>query len=572
MPSIFNYFICKISSDLVYNLLNNVVLLVWITVSMYAYFAESSLPFAGMVSAFVSASVLLTHSCRTTAYTTATTNNLSYTVLTQNSIGIVILVVIEMLWQPRSAKVLFRNNTEKLLHHYNDVFHQVFRHHLAFDEPNNDSRRLVPEEQKALNATLSEKIPALLAEQSALLKDAQTEPTLWWPTFSSEKHTQYLKVCQAILPQLRILADLIEWHEKRRNPGRENRLRASRVSSMHTELYAEMFKVQRPEVPLVKPPVVPKEIVIANWVESQEQFEVCVGETLETLMQLCGEQFLSSSGDDNAIFMQMKEAFRIADVHRRGKVNASELAILLEKLLPYTAHGNVAQLDQYVEDFMQAVDQDHDGTITFEEFMKALDQGFSMELEIYEKANAQSYWNLPTQADSRDRAMTTGSVSSHQRSRGLSMAAAESTKQAKASFSEARGFAIENDPLVATIKANDRVESQAKTDLCDFKDYVDVDVASTAEDGRSDMSDAGDSPSEESSAEALLNVESFTIKDVAAKLKLSYGEYLLQRTRNGEGDDDEEISIEDFILMSCVICVAEEFAANLTKLNNLAAS
>ncbi|KAF1777718.1 Parvalbumin [Phytophthora cactorum] len=56
--------------------------------------------------------------------------------------------------------------------------------------------------------------------------------------------------------------------------------------------------------------------------------------------------------------------------------------------------------------------------------------------------------------------------------------------------------------------------------------------------------------------------------DSTATLKQSYGELLLRSL----DDDDQHVTMEDFIVMSCLISACEDIAANLTRLNTLAAS
>ncbi|KAF4032828.1 hypothetical protein GN244_ATG15272 [Phytophthora infestans] len=72
----------------------------------------------------------------------------------------------------------------------------------------------------------------------------------------------------------------------------------------------------------------------------------------------------------------------------------------------------------------------------------------------------------------------------------------------------------------------------------------------------------------ESTDVALLNVESFSLNEAAATLKQSYGELLLRSL----DDEDQHVTMEDFIIMSCLINACEDIALNLTRLNTLAAS
>ncbi|KAG6967475.1 hypothetical protein JG688_00006309 [Phytophthora aleatoria] len=321
VPSIFSFFVCKVADDNIYNTLNNIVLFVWTVGSMYVWFCGRYMALAGMTSAFMAASVLLDHSCRSSSASTT----VSYASLTQNALGILILMVVE----------------------------------------------------------------------------------------------------------------------------------------------------------------------IIKWDQSMAVVEAGVEGAFDTLVTLFGEEFSGSTAEDHAIYLQMKEAFRIADVHRRGVVDASELSLLLEKLMPYSGSQGIGGMEQYVDKFMQLVDKDRDGKISFNEFMQALNEGFRLELEIYDDQ---------PQVPVND--VITGSNGSQ-----------------------------------LTPSKNSRL-------LC--------------------MSSA----SESSAPEALLNVEAFTLTEAAIALKHSYGECLL-----GYVDDhNKRITMEDFIVMSCVISACENIAENLTRLNTLAAS
>ncbi|EEY70020.1 uncharacterized protein PITG_06576 [Phytophthora infestans T30-4] len=76
-------------------------------------------------------------------------------------------------------------------------------------------------------------------------------------------------------------------------------------------------------------------------------------------------------------------------------VDASELVVLLEKLMPYSGGQGDVHMEQYVDEFMRLVDKNHDGQITFAEFMQALNDGFRLELEIYENTTQM----IPSNAD-----------------------------------------------------------------------------------------------------------------------------------------------------------------------------
>ncbi|RLN11169.1 hypothetical protein BBJ28_00007142 [Nothophytophthora sp. Chile5] len=606
VPSIFNFFVCKASNDYLYNFLNNAVLFVWTVISMYVWFGGRYMALAGMTSAYMATSVLLDHSCRSSS----TTSTVSYTSLTQNALGILILMIVEIVIHPRSSRGLLRTNVQQLLTQYRGVFHDVFRHHLVYNQPvptttaglteadvEAASVLLSHREVKTLREQLKVTIPDLLAQQAKLVNDAAMEPSLWKPPFSASKYTDVLAVCRDLLGQLSMLVDLVDWHEKRRSSGKDTRLRCWRVSRLDAECAAAFSAAQEPpsptsiaaaamagdtddasgdatrspQSPLPNVTTTPLSVAKLQWNQSQAALETGVEETFETLVTLFGEEFSGSNAEDHAIYLQMKEAFRIADVHRRGVVDASELGLLLEKLMPYAgSQGNVG-MEQYVDEFMRLVDRDHDEKISFNEFMQALNDGFRLELEIYDeqpqvvatdllagKNGSQRNLLAPARSFRRLRDASRGQTSSvstrieatedtatHDRVLSPPYPAAEARQQAQSSFVDTSAF--------------------GSSKLGSFL----FGGSSGAQGFNSQRRFRGLSSASESSApEPLLNVESFTLTEAAAALKQSYSECLL----GAVDDHGRRVTMEDFIVMSCVISACENIAANLTRLNTLAAS
>lgn len=543
LPSIFNFFLCKVSNDILYNFLNNFVLFFWTLGSMYVYFSGSYMQNAGMVSAYMAASVMLEHSCRSVNPPLGT---LSYSTLTENALGILILMVVELTMQPKSATSLLRKNVQGMLKQYGEVFHLVFRHHLANGSPETNSQRMNETEMKALRKRLSITLPQLLVEQAKLLHDASSEPTLWRPEFSYDKYAQVLTCCRILLARLCILLDLVEWHEKRRNSGRGAPLQRPRASTLDAECRAAAEKNgDESAVPTPPPVLVTPSNAQMQWLLSQDAFEATVEDTLDTLAQLFSKKFSYSNSEETVIFMQMKEAFRIADVHRRGEVDAEELALFLEKLLPYSAIGNV-QIDQYVDEFMRMVDKNRDGKISFAEFMKALNEGFRLELEIYETTTA---------GGDTDKRIHSGRKSLEFKPDGAGSLGLQIPVPAAREDDEV-AISIGSEPPSKPPQSN-KGEPDRITLNSQF--YNNTPLPSAGSRRR---------PSMENSAEALLNVESFTVKQAAAALKDSYGEHLMLQYN----EQHRVVPMEDFIVMSCLITTCEGIAANLSQLNALAAT
>ncbi|KAG7391369.1 hypothetical protein PHYPSEUDO_004904 [Phytophthora pseudosyringae] len=609
VPSILHFFVCKISDVVFYNAVNNAVLFVWIVGSMFVCYSSSHLRMAGMVSAYMSASVLLDHSCRTTA------KALSYSSLTENSMAILILMLVEASLQPQSARGLLRSNIQQLLGAYSKVFRRVFAHHVTStdatapsvgdlptvmetDSMNPSTAKLGQKETRALHKELSITLPAILKQQKKLVHDATAEPSLWKAKFSNEQYTQVLVVCWTLLDRLRLLSDLVEWrarstrdctHEgyrlKRRNAGSLNEEctaafkeqeeeRAQQPETVYVTAIAPTTADMIPEAPL--PPLpsnAPPAVAKARWDRSQSAYESVVEESLDALVTLFSKDFTYKTADDYAIYLQMKEAFRIADKDCSGTVDASELVVLLEKLMPYTGDQGNVHMEQYVDEFMRLVDKNHDGQITFAEFMQALNDGFRLELEIYENTTQMIASNTDHElCGAPDKAPPP-----QKRDRAGSMALSDDSSAVDLlESSTATSDALMTLPASAARVYVPRSTmfftppSSASSGLSSY-------LSRSSGDEGVQLQETGTNPRRrrwwtqtrtDSAGVALLNVESFSLNEAAATLKQSYGELLLRSL----DDNEQHVTMEDFIVMSCLISASEDIAANLTQLNMLAAT
>ncbi|ETN05978.1 hypothetical protein PPTG_13823 [Phytophthora nicotianae INRA-310] len=595
VPSILHFFVCKISDVVFYNALNNAVLFVWIVGSMYVCYSSSYLRMAGMVSAYMSASVLLDHSCRTT------TKALSYSSLTENSVAIMTLMIVEGILQPQSARSLLRSNIQQVLWAYSKVFRRVFTHHITstdatapsvgdlptVNETDTMKAKLSEEETRALHKELSLVLPTILKQQKKLVHDATAEPSLWKPKFSNEQYTQVLSVCWTLLDRLRLLSDLVEWRErsyrncvhegyrlKRRNAGSLNdectaafkeqeEERAQQPETVYFTAVAPTTEDMIPEAPL---PPLPSNatpaVAKARWDSSRNAYESVVDESLEALVTLFSKDFTYKTADDYAIYLQMKEAFRIADKDCSGTVDASELVVLLEKLMPYTGDQGSVHMEQYVDEFMRLVDKNHDGQVTFAEFMQALNDGFRLELEIYENT-AQMIPSNTGQLNKEPPLQQEGPASMDISDDSSAVDLLESSTAT-------------SDALMTLPSSAARVlMPQSTTFFTAPSSLSGLDSVLGSDDEREQIPQIGTSRRRwwtqtrtESTGVALLNVESFSLNEAAATLKQSYSELLLRSL----DDDDQHVTMEDFIVMSCLISACEDIAANLTRLNTLAAS
>lgn len=541
VPSIFSFFICKSSSTVVYNLLNNIALCLWTMLSMYVFYSGSYIKSAGTVSAFMASSVLLEHSCRADTGFKA----LSYSSLTENTLGILILMVLELVLQPRSARTLLRANIRTFLNDYGVCFAKVYRHHLAVERGGDDSGASIDDildekQTKELRKQLDGAFTKKLEEQAKLLRDASLEPDLWRPVFSTDKFTQALEACENLLTHLRILVDLMDWHQRRRGTGVDLKLRQNPATGSISMEAKQIIDAQR------------------AWHASQDEYASAVSEALETLGMLFDEKFSHADAEDNALFMQMKEAFRLADVDRSGEVDPQELATLLDKLIPVAARGNI-RMDQYVAEFMRLVDRNHDGKVSYAEFMDALNNGFRLELEIYEDRRG------GPRAVFRPQSNESQLKQDHHDDESTVMTATTSEPYVSGGRAHRRTASDTAGPL-STMSRLWAAPAELLRGLPIFgveDNYVEA--PSTPPERDSPPLYGGGSLKHAMDA-ALLNVESFSIKDAAHRLSYTYGKCLLLQTA------EQHVAVEDFIVMSCLICAADEIAARLTKLNALAAT
>ncbi|KAG7397203.1 hypothetical protein PHYBOEH_001142 [Phytophthora boehmeriae] len=593
VPSIMHFFICKLHSVELYNGINNAVLFVWIVGSMYACFSSSHLQMAGMVSAYMAASVLLDHTCRTAE------TPISYSTLTENSVAILILILVEACIFPKSARGLLRSNIQRVLGTYGVSFHRLFEHHIASGKltatPIIGRLRSVAEiesipgaqatatikksEVKNLRKQFATILPTILKQQKKLVHDATAEPNLWKTKFSREQYMQVVNVCWALLDQLRLLSDLIEWREKsykkkffdgirlkRRSAGNLNdectaafqEQKKEEEAQRSAALYLsgpDSFNMSDPPKPLLPPlaPNAPSSAAKAKWDRSQGAFETVVEETLDALVTIFSKDFTYRSADDYAIFLQMKEAFRIADKNHTGTVDSSELAVLLEKLMPYTVGQGNIHMEQYVDEFMRLVDKNCNGEISFDDFMRALNDGFRLELTILENS-AQLSANTVGSGDLTKKP----TVPQH----AYSMDVSDDSSVDVLEASNITNNSLSRPPATPMGFPPNTLSRHGRNELGGGGD----DSVSTS--GSSDQRRWWSENQTESARVTLLNVESFSLNETAATLKQSYGELLL-RSLN---DNDQYVTMEDFIVMSCFISSCEDIARKLTRLSVLAAS
>ncbi|KAI9983686.1 hypothetical protein PInf_007753 [Phytophthora infestans] len=185
VPSVFQFFISQICNPEFLNVfLSDLLLFIWVTLSMYVKFVEGYSSYAGVVSAFIAAGVLLRQSdvCYANGSDSSSTIAISsYSSLAQTSVGLVLFIVLEMAMCPESATSLLRKNIQQTLKLQQKAFGILFGHHLS------SSGQMSNETMEEVRDILQVQIPAQLVEQRALLKEAEAEPQMWRLAFSKQK-------------------------------------------------------------------------------------------------------------------------------------------------------------------------------------------------------------------------------------------------------------------------------------------------------------------------------------------------------------------------------------------------
>lgn len=124
---------------------------------------------------------------------------------------------------------------------------------------------------------------------------------------------------------------------------------------------------------------------LTTWKRASNQLLISVQDTFTTLQLLFGEDFLYADAKDTAIFMQMKEAFRLADKDGNGEIDTNEVAMMLESIITQSGGINEHNIQLCVDEFISVVDKDNSGHVSFEEFVEALESGLTIEVDVYHR-------------------------------------------------------------------------------------------------------------------------------------------------------------------------------------------
>ncbi|KAG2524183.1 hypothetical protein BBO99_00006194 [Phytophthora kernoviae] len=541
VPSVFQFFFAQICHPEHLNVvLADVVLFAWVAMSMYVCFVGGYGSLAGVVSAFVATGIMMRQSdmCSTNPSDDASTIAISsYSSLAQTSVGIVLFIVVELMMCPKSASSLLRRNIQKTLRLQLEAFETLFGHHLA------SSNTMDADTMEALREILQVKIPAKHLQQAALLIEAQAEPALWRPAFSLQKYEKVLESSRRLLNNNTLLFKLVRWFNYR----------------------VEQNHVQRDGVDIRDSVPNNKEGFNTHikWQEASAQFQSSVTDSFKTLLMLFGDTFLYSDPDQTAIFMQMKEAFRLADKDCSGEIDAEEVADMLETIFVQSGAVKEGEIHKYVEEFMRIVDKDNSGLVSFEEFMEALENGLKLEVEVYTRRKP----TAPALVAARRELLpciSEDAVNEESGNDDLSQQIEDDDEGEAGSVhpSSSVGVSVPNgtydhQKLSLPSGAVTTDDSKVSTSRAAVPPNESYRRSSQASSGRKVSSVASSVMCREFD---VLNVEDFSTSDIAAQMKTAYVEWLL------EGKRYEKVSMEELLLLNCLVSGAEGIAKSLTDM------
>jgi len=529
VPSVFQFFISQICNPQFLNVfLSDLLLFIWVTVSMYVRFVEGYSSYAGVVSAFIAAGVLLRQSdvCYANGSDSSSTIAISsYSSLAQTSVGMVLFIVLEIAMCPESATSLLRKNIQQTLKLQQKAFGILFGHHLSSSDQMSD------ETIEEVRDILQVQIPKYLVEQQALLKEAEAEPQMWRPAFSKQKYVAVFDSTNRLLNNNNLLFKLVVWYNYR---VKENLAQTNGVDirDMGTES-ARVFDTNGGRT------------THTRWQEASNQFLSSVDDTFNTLQMLFGESFLYSDPDQTAIFMQMKEAFRVADKDCSGEIDADEVAVMLETIFAQSGAIKQDEISKYVEDFMEIVDKDCSGKVSFEEFMAALEDGLKLEVEVYHRRKPKAA-ALKQALSSIHEDSQAGSRVSRSRGGSCSVTSSNGTGMTKITGSMFDTTTPKKDGRILSAVSSAQNTPKRSAGFMKRASTVMTSPIRREHD--------------------VLNVEDFTTSDIAAQMKSAYVEWLM------EGHRFKRVTMEELLLLNCLVSGAEGIARNLTLMEEIVVS
>ncbi|RLO04927.1 hypothetical protein DYB28_000667 [Aphanomyces astaci] len=484
--------------------------------------------YAGLISAFTATQVLLKGCDGCEKGSVAPIS--SYSNLAQMSLGIVLFIIVEMAICPQSAMALLRANIQKQMKLYQQCFQVLVQDTLARDGAVATEDEDEDDEATALEikAIVKKKLPALLVEQAALLKEAAFEPLLWKPPFSTQKYEAVLDCCQRLLNNTLVLFKLTQWYKHR-------------------------MDLQHPASPTSRPPNTPPrsrfptEMVVTKalvnttvpeneeWGFSTAQASRAILDTFDTLHDLFGESFTYADGDQTALFMQMKEAFRLADKDCSGEIDADEVKSMLEMIFAQSGAVKVDAIDSYVAEFMEIVDSDKSGKVSLEEFIDALEHGLQLQVEVFQHRST-------TKKNYTSVSKTTATIEPV-----LAPIAEDEVPVAPPPLAILEDDHMAGPPIVMLEvpplpSSEDDVEPTRKL---------------------SSSSAVNDANQLTRSHDLLLSVDSLALVEVVQDMRSQYASWMLQDHRY------TRLSVEEILVLNCLVSGVSGFARNLALLEEM---
>ncbi|KAG9405220.1 hypothetical protein AC1031_004328 [Aphanomyces cochlioides] len=499
IPSICLFYICSYAcySNLLVAISTYAILFVWVTMSMYIKWKGGFESYAGLISAFTATQVLLKGCDGCEKGFVAPIS--SYANLAQMSLGIVLFIIVEMVIHPQSALALLRANVQKQMKMYQQCYKALVEDTLGRNGVVDVEDTSAVDEIKDI---VKKKLPAALVEQAALLKEAAYEPLLWKPPFSQQKYEAVLDCCQRLLNNTLVLYKLTEWYKARRE-----------LKELRESLSAPKDKDDKKAPP---PPALAAsddkfkgDIVTVtsaapeHWGFSIAEASRAIHDSFDTMHDLFGLNFTYADGDQTALFMQMKEAFRLADKDCSGEIDADEVKTMLEMIFAQSGAVKVDAIDTYVAEFMRIVDADGSGKVSLEEFIQALEHGLQLQVEVFQHRSNKVTTLLTTIQEDVSR-NSTQNDDAHQQ-----------TQQPNGT------------PGVQRLSSHGLLDEA--------------------------MTRAHD----------MLNVDSFSLPEIAQAMRTHYATWLLDTTRY------ESASMEELLLLNCLISGISGFARNLALLEEM---
>ncbi|KAL4093964.1 hypothetical protein PRIC1_011393 [Phytophthora ramorum] len=485
---------------------------------MYVFFGRGYGSYSGMVAAFVASDTLLrqTDICYSNGSDSSSSIAIaSYSSLAQTSVAVLIFISVETFIFPRSAITLLRHSILDTLKLHQKAFDLLFGHHLS------SSVEMDEATMAEVRRLLVVEIPAKTESQRQLLVEAQAEPLLWRPYFSAEKYKRVLEVSHRLLNNNYLLFKLLRWFHFR---VMQNRVKLNPADIRNEAQESDIDDNVDSH---------------AKWKLSSRHFQSLVRDNFETMEMIFSDTFRYADPDETAIFLQMKEAFRLADKDCSGELSSDDVAALLGTVFAQSGTVKEEAVYKYVQEFMNIVGKPGCITISFEEFMDAIEHGLKLEVEVYRKVKP------------RVSALLSDIV----------------PQTAKLKIQNANGSTeIHQDAVSREYLSEKTEESRPGTIIEVAAAVVSSCVSRDQEDHVTSIFTSENASVFIRREYDVLNIEDFSTSEVVAHMKGAYVEWLLTDKRY------ERTSMEEQLLLNCLVSGAESVAKSLSRLEEIAMS